>query len=115
MAPRPKRKRPAKRKKSASVPSPPSSPPPVSTPLAAAVAASEPPSALREKLIKWKLSGATVAVTPIMTRVAPIMTRVVLNEGRFSPDEDALLWEAYNATNNGTTHGWTPTAANRVG
>jgi BRCT domain type II-containing protein len=87
---------------------PPSSPPPVSRPLAAAVAASEPPSALREKVIKWKLSGATVAVTPITTRV-------VLNEGRFSPGEDALLWEAYKATNNGTTHGWTITAAKRVG
>ena len=59
-------------------------------------------------MIKWKLSGATVAVTPITTRV-------VLNEGRFSPGEDALLWEAYKATNNGTTHGWTITAANRVG
>jgi BRCT domain type II-containing protein len=150
MAPRPKRKRPAKRKKSASVPSPPSSPPSVLTPLAAAAAAAPeplalplaapspstaspdatpspsspplvstplaaaaaaapgPPSALCEKLIKWKLSGGTVAVTPVMVRV-------VLNEGRFSSDEDALLWEAYKETNNGTTHLWTHTAAKRVG
>ena len=63
---------------------------------------------LREEVIKWKLSGCTVAVTPITTRV-------VLNEGRWSDDENALLWEAYQETKNGTTYGWTNTAAKRVG
>ena len=39
----------------------------------------------------------------------------VLNEGRWSDDEDALLLEAYKATSNGTAPFWTITAANRVG
>ncbi|CAH0370969.1 unnamed protein product [Pelagomonas calceolata] len=99
MAPRP-RSRPRK-KTSVSVPSPPSSPPSVLTPLAAAAAVAPEPL------------PALLPAAPSPSTASPDATPSPYR--KWLPDEDALLWEAYKATNNGTMHLWTNTAAKRVG